>query len=648
LTAHTQAKKYEGRECGPVSASAIPPKQPRRPSVIDLEDPRTPLVSYRPEVRAAVAMLLDPAPRVALQPHQPDLSHGSKLAEPAWRSLWACVEPESDSGIVWICEIELLPGPMESRHGWGYNCHGDPEMNSQHGTVRLAIVFFASLSVVFHPSEATAQPGSTSLVISQIYGGGGNQGATLTNDFVELFNRGGAPVDVTGWTVQYASASGGNWQRTELAGTVQPGQYYLVQEKQGAGGSVALPAPDAIGGIGLSASSGKVALVSNSTALSGSSPTGSQIVDLVGYGSANFAEGSPAGTLGNTTAAIRKSGGCVDTDNNTADFDIAAPAPRNTQSPLSPCGIPAGPQISEAGVTNAASYIGGAVAPGEIITIFGSNLGPSSLVTLQLAGDGQHVSTELGGTRVLFDGVAAPMIYAWKGQVSVVVPYSVSERTSTVVEVEYDGKRSNSLTLRVAPSAPGIFTLDSSGRGQGAILNQDYSVNGPSAPAGKDSVVMIYATGGGQTEPAGEDGKVISGDPPRTALPVSVQIGGIEAEVLYAGAAPGMVSGVLQINAKVPQALTIGGPVSVQISVGEATSQPGVTLSVEGGSQWSSTPEIEQKFAQLKTNPSLPELPEIPHDRIGLPPGWLGLISWNIQVGGTSTSPTACSAGDPQ
>src|SRR5512140_599274 len=143
----------------------------------------------------------------------------------------------------------------------------------------------------------SAQAVSPDIVISQVYGGGGNTGATYKNDFIELFNRGGAPVSVTGWTVQYASSSGTSWSQTLLTGTLAPGQYFLVQESPGSGGTVDLPTPDATGSIAMSASSGKVALVNNSTALSGSCPT--SLVDLIGYGTANCSEGSPAPTLSN-------------------------------------------------------------------------------------------------------------------------------------------------------------------------------------------------------------------------------------------------------------------------------------------------------------------------------------------------------------
>jgi hypothetical protein len=173
--------------------------------------------------------------------------------------------------------------------------------------------------------------------ISQVYGGGGNSGATYRNDFIELFNPGGSNADITGWTVQYASATGSTWQTTPLSGTIPPGGYYLVQEAQGAGGTVDLPAPDAIDNIPMSAVSGKVALVMNAAALSGTCPTDASIADLVGYGSANCSETAPAPGLSNTTAALRDLDGCEDTDDNSADFTTAGPAPRNSASPVNPC-----------------------------------------------------------------------------------------------------------------------------------------------------------------------------------------------------------------------------------------------------------------------------------------------------------------------
>lgn len=180
------------------------------------------------------------------------------------------------------------------------------------------------------------------VVISQLYGGGGNSGATFKNDFVELFNRGHTSVDLNGWTIQYAAAtSTATWQVTNLSGVMlAPGQYYLVQEAAGAGGTASLPPPDASGNINLSATAGKVALVSNATALSGACPSGAAVVDKVGYGAAaNCSEASPAPAPSNTTSLLRRADGCTDSDRNSFDFTTASPAPRNTLSSLKPCGV---------------------------------------------------------------------------------------------------------------------------------------------------------------------------------------------------------------------------------------------------------------------------------------------------------------------
>ena len=179
---------------------------------------------------------------------------------------------------------------------------------------------------------------SAQVVISQVYGGGGNSGATLRNDFIEIFNRGNTMVSLSGYSVQYASSTGTTWQVTNLVGILAPGQYYLVQESAGTGGTTNLPTPDVSGSIAMSAAAGKVALVNSQTALSGACP--SNVVDLLGYGpGTNCAEGSPTtANLTNTTAALRASGGCTDTNNNSADFSNGAPNPRNTGSTLNVCG----------------------------------------------------------------------------------------------------------------------------------------------------------------------------------------------------------------------------------------------------------------------------------------------------------------------
>jgi Lamin Tail Domain len=184
--------------------------------------------------------------------------------------------------------------------------------------------------------------GSANLVISQVYGGGGNSGATYKNDFVEIFNRSASSVSVANWSIQYASSAGSSWSVTDLSGTILPGHYYLVEEAAGSGGTTSLPTPDAVGTISMSATSAKVALVNSRTALTcgTSCVPSSSIVDFVGYGSsASSFEGSGStATLSNTTAALRSGAGCTDTDNNASDFTAGAPSPRNSATTPASCG----------------------------------------------------------------------------------------------------------------------------------------------------------------------------------------------------------------------------------------------------------------------------------------------------------------------
>src|SRR3954469_7654226 len=194
----------------------------------------------------------------------------------------------------------------------------------------------------------TAVVGSADLVISQVYGGGGNTGAPYTNKFVELFNRGSASVTLAGKSVQYASATGtGNFSTSLVAlpgATVAPGGYFLIQLAAGANG-LPLPAADAIGTFNPAATAGKVVLVAASTGLTcngGSNPCTAaqlgQIIDLVGYGGANFYEGSgPAATLSATTAAVRGDAGCTDTNDNASDFHSGPPLPRNSSAAPHAC-----------------------------------------------------------------------------------------------------------------------------------------------------------------------------------------------------------------------------------------------------------------------------------------------------------------------
>lgn len=222
------------------------------------------------------------------------------------------------------------------------------------------------------------------------------------------------------------------------------------------------------------------------------------------------------------------------------------------------------PVISSGGVVNAASFAGGAVAPGEIITVFGQAFGPEAVAVFALDGNGR-VPSRLAGTRLLVDGVAAPLLYVAAGQLSAIVPYGVNGKATVPVAVEANGVVGPSVQMPVVASAPAIFTAEASGRG-------------PAAALWTGDVVTFYVTGEGMWQPVPEDGSVVSGERlPRPVLPVRVLMAGRETEVLYAGGAPGLVAGVMQVNARVPEGLQ-GEAIPVAIRVGTAESHAAVTL----------------------------------------------------------------------
>ena len=200
------------------------------------------------------------------------------------------------------------------------------------------------------------------VVISQVYGGGGNSGATLKSDFMELHNNGTSPVDLDGWSVQYAATNGTSWSVTPLSGSIAAGGYYLIKQADGAGGTAALPTPDATGTVAMASANAKVALVQGTGTLSGSCPTA--VVDFVGIGTANCYEGSAvAPAMSNTQAIFRADNGCTDTDNNASDFATGIPAPRNSASPAHICGAPGtiaigAPAVSQAeGDSGASAFV---------------------------------------------------------------------------------------------------------------------------------------------------------------------------------------------------------------------------------------------------------------------------------------------------
>lgn len=196
-------------------------------------------------------------------------------------------------------------------------------------------------------------PCSNGVVISQVYSAGGNGGASYDSDYVELHNKGSTTAVLTNWAIQYAAGTGSTWSITPLSGSIAPGGYFLVKEATGAGAGDALPTPDVAGVIAMGATAGKVALTSGTSALSGSCPAGGTIVDFVGYGAANCAEGAgPASAPSTTSAILRKRDGCLDSNTNVLDFDLLAAAPRNAASPAQLCAC----SLNESGTPAEADY----------------------------------------------------------------------------------------------------------------------------------------------------------------------------------------------------------------------------------------------------------------------------------------------------
>ena len=249
--------------------------------------------------------------------------------------------------------------------------------------------------------------------------------------------------------------------------------------------------------------------------------------------------------------------------------------------------VTAGPTPVVLSVTNAGSLQPGAISPGEIITIFGNNIGPASPTsgtgfTPTPAGT---VPTTLAGVTMSINNVPAPLIFVSPNQINAIVPYEVSGQSTANVVVSLNGSTSTGTQIQVAQTAPAVFTLSQNGSGQGAILNQNGSVNGASNPAAKGSIIQIFATGEGQLVPAVQTG-CMSGPslplPKPVATPITVTIGGQPATPInYAGEAPTLVCGVIQINATVPNSIGSGAQ-AVVLTIGSNTNtQQNVTVAVQ-------------------------------------------------------------------
>jgi len=278
------------------------------------------------------------------------------------------------------------------------------------------------------------------------------------------------------------------------------------------------------------------------------------VTTIAGNGSSGF---SGDGSLATEAQLRSPTGIAIDPQGNlyVADLD------NNRVRKLIPAAGPIAAPVTDPGeeilVMNAASFRTGPVAPGELISITGSRI----------------------ETQVRFDGRLAPLLQSSADQITVQVPYSVSGKAETEIEVVHQGKARGRARVPVAAAAPGVFT-NQSGVGQAFAINEDGTLNSATNPAARGSYVTLYATGEGQTNPAGIDGVPARQPLPRPVLSVSAIVGAVEADVSWAGSAPGFV-GLLQINLKLPGIFTPPGVRPLRIRVGDSESQPGVTIAVQ-------------------------------------------------------------------
>jgi len=457
----------------------------------------------------------------------------------------------------------------------------------QDGSAPLTVL--VALTVQAAPFSATP----SSLTFASSGGGSGSAVRTLSVTSTSL---------VMQYTVAVSMTDGANWlfatpgngttpgtvSVTVSPGSLAPGTYNgQIVLTPAFGGALSVPISLTVTApITLAANPATLALTPQADGTVAATPVAISMSD----GSAvSFSASAATQSGGNWLSIDTPAGSTPATLTVSADPQGLAPGAYNgtiaitpSDATIAPLTVPVTLTISAASgpvigaVTNAASFLTGPVSPGELVVIFGTGLGPSSLAGMSLDAAGL-INNQLSGTQVFFDDIAAPMVYSSALQIAAIVPYELG-RASTRVRVAYQGTTSAPVSLQVAASNPGIFTMNS--QGQGAVLNQDYSLNSPQNGTEPGKVIFVYATGGGFTDPPSIDG-TIAAAAASTVLPASVQIDGLDAKVLYAGAAPGLPAGALQVNAEVPKGVHRGTSVPLVLTIGNASSQTGVTVAVK-------------------------------------------------------------------
>lgn len=328
---------------------------------------------------------------------------------------------------------------------------------------------------------------SGSVVISQVYGGGGNSGAPFTNDFIELFNRTNAPVNISGWAVQYATSTGSSWSKTDLTGTIAPGQYFLIQQASGGAIGIALPAPDATGTIAMAATAGKIVLTNTNTLIAGGTlcPMDGSVVDIVGYGSANCFEGAAAAPAPSATNAdLRAMNGCADTNNNGADFTTGAPNPRNSASPTAICGAPTNPTGVGAANPNLVT-LGNAVLLTVAVTPGTNPASTGVTVTANISSIGGAVSQSFSDDGQNGDVTPNDNIFSFQPLVDPMTAVGMKMIPVTIADAQ---SRSSNLNINLtvqAPAPPG-----------NVVISQVYGGGGNSnAPFTNDFIELFNRSG---------------------------------------------------------------------------------------------------------------------------------------------------------